>query len=227
MSARAPGETVREVMRMESAGRDGVLTLVRTRGPLTAPEVAEALDVHVSTARFHLTNLVESGLVDTAPDKRRTVGRPRVTYTARPQAPTGELLGLLLAQLGPTPELRERAAADAGRLWASSRAVAAPSDGLPDPAAVAGAILRALGFEIESTTSAFGTHTLRICACPLQSLASGSPEVARGVVRGAVEQALAIASPSLGSQYAVRVQPDPHGDCAIGVRLAPMAARTV
>ncbi|KXO98498.1 helix-turn-helix transcriptional regulator [Tsukamurella pseudospumae] len=212
---------------MESAGRGGVLTLVRTRGPMTATEVADALDVHVSTARFHLTKLVESGLVETAPDKRRTVGRPRVTYAARPQAPTGELLGLLLAQLGPTPELRERAAADAGRLWAASRAVVAPSDGLPDPTAVAGAILRALGFEIESTTSAFGTHTLQICACPLQSLASGSPEVARGVVRGAVEQALAIASPSLGSQYVVRVQPDPHGDCAIGVRLAPMATHSV
>ncbi|NKY18407.1 helix-turn-helix domain-containing protein [Tsukamurella spumae] len=212
---------------MESAGRDGVLTLIRTQGPLTATEVAAALDVHVSTARFHLTNLVESGLAETAPDKRRTVGRPRVTYAARPQAPTAELLGLLLAQLGPTPELRERAAADAGRLWAASRAVAAPSDGLPDPAAVASTILRGLGFEIESTTSAFGTHTLQICACPLQSLASDSPEIARGVVRGAIEQALAISSPSLGSQYAVRVHPDPHGDCAISVRLAPMATRSV
>ncbi len=212
---------------MESAGRERVLELVRARGALTAAEVAHALDVHVTTARFHLGNLVEAGLLETAPDKRRTVGRPRVTYAARPQAPTGELLTLLLDRLGPTPEAREQAAADAGRVWAAAHAVASPADSLPDPATVAAHILGALGFEISSTTSAFGAHALQLCSCPLQSLAADSPEIARGVVRGAIEQALSIASPALASQYAVRVTPDPHGDCAIGVRLAPVAAHSV
>lgn len=212
---------------METAARDRVLELVRTNGPLSAPEVAEALELHVTTARFHLGNLVEAGQLETAAEARRTVGRPRVTYSARPVAPVDELMGLLLTRLGPTPEARELAAADAGRLWAAPRAGATPPDSLPDPVSVAAAVLRRLGFEISGSTSAFGVHDLQICSCPLQGLAASVPEVARGVVRGAVEQALALASPTLASQYAVRATPDPHGDCAISVRLAPVPSRAV
>ena len=50
-----------------------------------------------------------------------------------------------------------------------------------------------------------------------------SPEVARGVARGVIEQALATSSPALSSQYGVVVSPDPAGgDCEIVLRLAPL-----
>ena len=53
------------------------------------------------------------------------------------------------------------------------------------------------------------------------------PEVARGVARGVIEQALAASSPALSSQYAVTVAPDPAGgDCEIVLRLAPLRRST-
>lgn len=98
---------------------------------------------------------------------------------------------------------------------------AAASTPLPDPVTVVADALTGLGFAIRATTSAFGSHELTICSCPLKELSTDHPEIARGIARGVIEEALAMASPTLGSQYTVAVRPDlTAGDCEITVGLS-------
>jgi len=61
--------------------RTHIIQLLRdTRTPLSVPQVAEAVGVHVNTARFHLESLVDSGLAQRSQQPRSTPGRPRVLY---------------------------------------------------------------------------------------------------------------------------------------------------
>lgn len=202
--------------------RAAVLAALRgADAPLDAAAVAQRLNVHVTTARFHLNNLMKSGEATTAPLPSTSVGRPRLGYVAVPPAPTDELVRLLLGQLGPTAHSREQRAAEAGRLWAARHPSPPPPTPVPDPVTVVADALGALGFAIRSTTSAVGSHELTICSCPLKDFAADHPEIAHGIARGVIEEALATASATLGSQYAVAVRPDvAGGNCEIRVALA-------
>ncbi|MDL9936936.1 transcriptional regulator [Gordonia sp. ABSL1-1] len=214
----------------DNAQRDKVFALLVERGDACdARTVADELGIHVTTARFHLTNLVAEGKVTTTTLRTATAGRPRVGYRATAPARVDELLGHLLAQLGSTAAARERAGADAGRVWADTvparpGARTLPDGDLPDPITVATDTLTGLGFQVSDMMSAFGVHELRICSCPLKGIAAHHPEVARGVARGVLEQSLAASSPALASQYAVDVLPDPHGECEITLRLSKLPA---
>lgn len=202
--------------------RAAVLAALRTAdGPLDAAAVAQRLQVHVTTARFHLNNLMRSGEAATVPLPSVSVGRPRLGYVAVPAAPTDELVSLLLSQLGPTAHSREQRAAEAGHLWAARHPAPPPPTPLPDPVTVVADALTGLGFQIRSSTSAFGSHEITICSCPLKEFATDHPEIARGIARGVIEEALATASATLGSQYAVTVRPDvAGGNCGVTVTLA-------
>ncbi|WP_341267937.1 hypothetical protein [Gordonia malaquae] len=181
---------------------------------LDAHEVGRALDVHVTTARFHLKNLVDEGTAVTVQLAPEGVGRPRVAYRIAPQPAADELGSLLLMQLGATAQQREDAAAVAGRDWA--RMHAAPPQALPpDPVIAVEAALTRLGFRVTGALSQFGRHRVNVCSCPLKHLAGTVPEIARGVVRGAVEESLAAASPILDRTYAVHVEPDASGNCSL------------
>ncbi|MFW0783237.1 helix-turn-helix domain-containing protein [Gordonia sp. CPCC 206044] len=209
---------------MASDQRDRIRELlVAAPEPLSADEIARQVGVHVTTARFHLTKMVDEGTVRTVTLRSEGVGRPRVGYLPVATAPVGELLGYLLEQLGSTTQAREHAAAEAGRLWADRHAHVPVAADLPDPVTVASETLSELGFRVSGVMSALGTHELRICSCPLRDLAATHTEVARGVARGVIEQALAAGSPALASQYTVNVLPDPSGgDCEITLRLSPL-----
>ncbi|UPW09958.1 helix-turn-helix domain-containing protein [Gordonia terrae] len=209
---------------MTTKQRDKVSTLLaESTAPLTAGEIASRLGLHVTTARFHLTNLVDDGLAETTSLPSAGVGRPRVGFRAVREAPIGSLLAHLLGRLGSTAATRELAAAEAGRLWADEQVVTETANDLPDPVTVASDSLEQLGFRVSGVMSAFGTHELRLCSCPLKDIARTHPEVARGVARGVIEQVLAASSPVLASQYAVAVSPDPAGgDCEIMLRLTPL-----
>ncbi len=209
---------------MTTKQRDKVTDLLAESGtPLTAGEVASTLGLPATTARFHPPTHAHVGWADTPSRPSSGVGRPRVGYQAIPQAPTGSLLTHLLGRLGSTTAAREHAGAEAGRLWADEHAPTEPRTDLPDPVTVASDTLEQLGFRVSGVMSAFGTHELRLCSCPLKDIAASHPEVARGVARGVIEQALASSSPALSSQYAVVVSPDPTGgDCEIMLRLAPL-----
>ncbi|MCH5644009.1 transcriptional regulator [Gordonia sp. ABSL49_1] len=215
----------------DNAQRDKVLAILADRGaPVDAREVADALDIHVTTARFHLNKLVSDDAASTVELRSTTAGRPRIGYRAVSAPPVDDLIGHLLAQLGSTSAAREHAAADAGRVWADVNALSRlnpPSHAdvaLPDPITVAVETLTALGFRVSIVMSAFGTHELRICSCPLKDIGRHHPEVARGVARGVIEQTLASSSAALASQYLVDVVPDPAGDCEITLRLSRVRA---
>lgn len=208
--------------RPERAQRGKVFDfLTQADSPRDAREVAAALDIHVTTARFHLNNLLADGRILSAPIRSSGAGRPRVGYSIAPTPPVDDLLGLLLTRLGATEQVREHVAAEAGRLWAARHGSDHADVDLPDPVIVATDLLGHLGFQVSSSMSAFGTHELLICSCPLRDIAAAHPEVARGVVRGAIEQALATSSPALASQYTVTTTPDPSGgDCEIRLTLS-------
>lgn len=113
--------------RVEPRGADGdrrrgVLDLLRTDGGARdAGWVAAQVGLAVSTARFHLDNLVAEGLVRVAREHQHRPGRPRLTYRALPpEGVDGEssyrhLAGLLAEVLaGVDPRL----SLVAGRRWA-------------------------------------------------------------------------------------------------------------
>lgn len=65
----------------EPAARRRVLDLLSaSRRPLDARAVADALDVHVTTARFHLEQLEEAGLLQRRTAREQRPGRPRIVY---------------------------------------------------------------------------------------------------------------------------------------------------
>ncbi|MFT4200575.1 transcriptional regulator [Gordonia sp. (in: high G+C Gram-positive bacteria)] len=201
--------------------RDHVLATIEAASePVDASYVAEALDVHVSTARFHLNKLIDDGLIQAVALPATTVGRPRTGYSSTVAKPEIRLIGLLVETLGDDEAARAAAAVEIGRRWAAPIIEEQSSD-LPDPVTVVEAVLTKLGFQVQSAASVFGQHELSICSCPLRDITRADPAVSRGIVEGALRQALS-ASPALDGQYDVSVAPDPAGtDCTIALRLTP------
>lgn len=206
--------------------RDRVRSLVtEAQEPIDAQTVAAALDVHVTTARFHLNNLVEQGAVVAVTLPPDGVGRPRVGYKMVIAPPIDDLLVMLIARLGETPEARERLAAEVGRAWAAKHLPTPHEDVESDPLVMAETILSRLGFRIIGVVSAFGDHEIFLCGCPLQELEAEVPEVARGVVRGILTEALAAGSESVAASYTVSVALDGgDGACELRLNLARTSA---
>lgn len=104
--------------------RARVLDLLRAADdPLGVQQVAAATNLHANTARFHLDNLVETGLAERQVEDRNQPGRPRMVYRAKADdAAAGrrsyQLLATMLTTLvaGRLPEPRQAALA-AGREW--------------------------------------------------------------------------------------------------------------
>jgi len=110
---------------LAEVSRVRILEELRTAGePRAASEIAEHLGLHPNTVRSHLDILQKAGLVKGGPEKRTTVGRPRITYEPVAGAmPGDELAGYrLLAHIltsylaGSSPE-PEVAAIEAGQAW--------------------------------------------------------------------------------------------------------------
>lgn len=203
--------------------RDHVLATVDAADePVDVAYVAQALDLHISTARFHLNKLIDAGLVEPVALPSTTVGRPRSGYAAAAAKPEARLIGLLVATLGEDEQSRRTAAVEIGRRWAAPVAPHTASPGVADPVDVVETALSRLGFEVRSAASVFGEHELSICSCPLRDITRADSAVAQGIVEGALRQALD-ADPALADQYEVAVAPDPAGtDCSIVLRLTPI-----
>lgn len=206
--------------------RDHVLATVEAAAePVDATHVAAALDIHVSTARFHLNNLIDTGMVKAVALPATSVGRPRTGYAPTVAMPDVRLIALLVENLGADRAQRTAAAVDIGRRWAEpitdGPILHAPRCGLADPVPVAEALLSRLGFVVRSATSAFGEHELAICSCPLRDITRADPAVSRAIVEGALQESLD-ALPALIGRYAATAAPDPAGiDCTILLRLTP------
>ncbi|WP_110241900.1 helix-turn-helix transcriptional regulator [Nocardioides gilvus] len=167
---------------------------------LTAAQLATELELHVSTVRFHVDQLVAAGLLEAEFTARFGVGRPRKIYRVAPGSLSEErdaealkkLTALLVGTFtsGVTPE-------EAGRRWAQDNVPHVEGPGASTPGEWLGKVGRMVdvleewGYTPELTTSRGGrTTTVDLHHCPFLDLARSSPAVVCGVHRGIIVGAL-------------------------------------
>lgn len=165
--------------------------------PMAIVEIADELDVHPNTVRFHLENLVAEGRAERVQPKRRGPGRPpqmfRAVHRMDPGGPRryqelAEILVLGLAgQRNPVAK-----AVSAGRAWA--RRIMADDNrsasGARQSARWLVKFLEELGFAPQLRTVA-GEQQVGLRHCPFLELADGGSDVVcpihLGLMRGALE----------------------------------------
>jgi predicted ArsR family transcriptional regulator len=178
--------------------RAAVLSLLRqTDRPLSVAEVAEANELHVNTARFHLDGLVEAGLASRATEPRETPGRPRILYTSEGPSPGPRSYGLLAEMLTGFVASRDEsgpAAVELGKAWGRHLVErAAPSDHVDAQEAVArlNRLLDAVGFQSEAHVTG-GDIEVRLRHCPFREVAQKHTDVVcaihLGLMRGALDE---------------------------------------
>lgn len=170
---------------------------------LRAQELGEVVGLHVTTVRFHLTQLVDAGLLESHAVRSTGAGRPSKKYRlaagsmddVSSEESYRRLAQLLAESFGArhddgTPLTPE----EVGAAWAHRRG--ATSDPAADrQASTAGEWLAKVGLMIDvlrdwgytpnlRTEDAGRTVEIEISSCPFLPLAKNNPEVACGVHRG-------------------------------------------
>jgi predicted ArsR family transcriptional regulator len=181
--------------------RRQVLRVLRaSRGPMTILAIAEELDVHPNTVRFHLDSLVGNELVEQVEPGRHGPGRPPLMFQAVRQMDRGgprryELLAeILTTRVAAERNSRAKAIA-AGHAWGLSPTLALQSpprgrlsaeetiDHLVE-------ILDELGFAPERRTGE-GGQQIGLRHCPFLELAESQTSVVcrihLGIMQGALE----------------------------------------
>ncbi|MDO8106706.1 helix-turn-helix domain-containing protein [Isoptericola sp. b441] len=151
-------------------------------GPLTAADLAARLGLHVTTARFHLDQLEEAGLVLRQTARSGGRGRPAVAYRAA-ELDLVAVRDRMIEALAGAAATGEPART-AGRRWGEELTV-------PDGEAreVLTTATAALGFDPEEAPAG-----LRLRACPFRDAARHHPEVVCQVHLGLL-QGLATRAP--------------------------------
>ena len=189
--------------------------------PVDVQLVADTLQIHVTTARFHLTALETQGYVRRGSSRSVGAGRPKLTYELAPKLDYADIVSLFAAHLGGTPVERQSRAQRIGVDLAHRVRVARPRDETSVSDLVV-ATLAELGFQVRSVLVSFGEVTVQICTCPLAEVARAAPEVVRGIQQGLIQEVIDLNTESIGGRYCVIVTPDPRGgSCEIGVVLSP------
>ncbi|ART70888.1 transcriptional regulator [Mycobacterium dioxanotrophicus] len=169
--------------------RADVLEILRAATePMTIIELADALEVHPNTARFHLEALVDTGQVQRVDSDHRGPGRPPQLFRAvrrmDPGGPTRYrvLADILTQALATEPDPGARAL-DIGRAW--GRGVPQPNSDSPAGALVG--LLDEFGFAPERSVS----DQVRLRHCPFLELAETRAAVVcpihLGLMQGALE----------------------------------------
>jgi predicted ArsR family transcriptional regulator len=175
--------------------RSRLLAVLRqAMGPMGIRELADAVDLHPNTAREHLDQLVDAGLVTrehAAPTGR---GRPGLRYRAEPGATDDDphayraLASVLAGELARRPDA-VASARSAGESW--GRAMARGSDATSSEGAAVERLIELLaeaGFAPEASTDP--GQPIRLRHCPFGSLAHERGEVVCGVHLGLMRGAL-------------------------------------
>lgn len=145
--------------------------------PLGITELAERLEIHPNTVRFHLDALVAQGLVDRRLEEPSGRGRPRTVYTPHPGMDRGgqrqyQLLAkILLGQLSTSPDAGAAAEA-AGRSWGGYLVEHVPPSHQPGVAEATQrltAMMTDLGFAPEPDSDT--AERIRLRHCPFLELA--------------------------------------------------------
>jgi predicted ArsR family transcriptional regulator len=178
--------------------RTDVLALLRqTDRPLSVVEVANAMNVHVNTARFHLDGLVDEGLAERTSEPRDTRGRPRILYSSE-GAPPGprsyKLLAEMLTGLVSTLEDGGSATVELGKMWGRHLIERpAPSERIDAQEALVRleSLLEKVGFQPEAGPSGEGVE-VRLRHCPFREVAQKHTDVVcaihLGLIQGALEE---------------------------------------
>ena len=174
---------------------------------MMAAEVAAAHGLHVTTARFHLDQLVAAGILRTHFERPARAGRPRKLYavaagTMDPSSASDADAYKALAELLTSTFARASSAAitpaDAGREWA--RLHVHPDDS--GPARSPGQwlsklgqmidVLRGWGYTPQVSTSEDGREvSVALVGCPFLDLARENPAVVCGIHRGLIAGTMA------------------------------------
>jgi predicted ArsR family transcriptional regulator len=200
-----------------------VLGLLREAAhPVDVQRVADALRIHVTTARFHLSALESQGYVRRGSTRPVGAGRPRLTYALAPRLDYADIVSLFAAHLGGTPQERELRAQRIGADLAHRVRLTRVRDETTSISDLVVATLAELGFQVRSVLTSFGEVTIQICTCPLAEVAQTAPEVVRGIQQGLIQEVIDRNAESIGGRYGVTVTPDPRGgSCEVGVVLSP------
>lgn len=204
---------------LASGVRRRLLALLRAGAePQDAHQLAEAVALHVTTARFHLDVLGRAGLVTSRPLRRGTGGRPRTVYLAASRGPTTDdgagyqaLAGLLAEHFDDAADRRAARAEQAGIAWAAEINLLSAECGTTAAQAarhVTG-LFAELGFEPELVAAGNVTGPepaageakkgtlaeeegwqVRLRACPFRTVARAHPEVVCNVHLGLLRGAL-------------------------------------
>ncbi len=179
-------------------------------GPLTAPDLAGTLGLHVTTARFHLDQLCGAGLVTREHGREQRRGRPSTRYRAIPGDPAAareDLIHVLTEALAERGGDVPHVALAAGERWAGLLDTRAP-----DATTALTAAFTKLGFGPEATAEGILLHS-----CPFRDAAREHPEVVCEIHLGLARR-LAALQP--GEPIEVGLQPFVQPDLCL-VALAP------
>jgi predicted ArsR family transcriptional regulator len=176
--------------------RSGVLRVLRAaNAPMNIVAIADKLDVHPNTVRFHLDTLVSAGRVEQVAADRRGPGRPALMFQAtRRMDPGGprryRVLAEILASGLANDQDAEAKALAAGLVW--GRQLNPPPQISETPDAEESIehlvdLLDDFGFEPERN----GDEQVRLRHCPFLELAETRSAVIcpvhQGIMQGALE----------------------------------------
>lgn len=176
------------------ASRRRLLEVLRSlAGPLDVAALAEAVGLHVTTARFHLEVLERAGLVSRAAERAGRPGRPRQLYVfveaAGAEDAHRQLAAVLIGVLAADPGEGAWRAEGAGREWAAREVPAEAGLSWEEGTRRVGALFDRLGFAPRLVDDGRGRH-VELDACPFRDLARTYPQVVctvhAGLLRGAL-----------------------------------------
>lgn len=175
---------------------------------LSVRELGDLVGLHVTTVRFHLTQLVEAGLLTSRSERTVGAGRPTKRYLVAPgslarlpDAAFRLLATLLTETFGARDEGgRPLGPEEVGASWAREH-VTHPD--APTPARTAGEWLSTVGRLVDTlrvwgytpsvrTDDTGRTARIDLVDCPFIDLARAHPEVACGIHRGLIRGTLEV-----------------------------------
>lgn len=183
--------------------------VVQSEHPVDALAIATALELHVTTVRFHLDQLEASRLVQRAQGAEKRRGRPRIRYVAvRTDDSREQLIDVLAGALSQHDDGGRARSVEAGHRWAGEL-VPRASYGDADCDGVDGVqmlleVLDDLGFDPMPVDES----TIELRACPFRTAAREHPQVVCSVHRGLVEEILENRGPDRQPKLLPFVQPE-------------------
>ena len=184
--------------------------VVQSAHPVDALTIATALELHVTTVRFHLDQLEAAQLVRRAPSAEKRRGRPRIRYVAvRTEDSREQLIDVLAGALSQRDDGGRARSVEAGRRWADELVAhasgGAGDDGVGDDGVeTLVAVLDDLGFDPVPVDES----TIELRSCPFRAAAREHPQVVCSVHRGLVEELLEQRGPERHPKLLPFVQPD-------------------